>query len=113
VASDHAHVDWPTYPLQTPSGGGRAPTPDRSETPAKGFLASGQEGLTNQGPLQKSAISVAHCAAPSQAALRERAVLVRHFAAPRISDFLRITIGSEPDLGRLTEALSEILAETR
>jgi histidinol-phosphate aminotransferase len=46
-------------------------------------------------------------------ALRERAVLVRHFAAPRISDFLRITIGSESDLGRLTEALSEILAETR
>src|SRR5258706_4546031 len=46
-------VDWPTYPLQTPSGGGLAPTPDRSKTPAKGFLASGEEGLTNQGPLQK------------------------------------------------------------
>src|SRR5258708_27461645 len=56
-------VDWPTYPLQTPSGGGLAPTPDRSKTPAKGFLASGEEGLTNQGPLQKGAISVAHCAA--------------------------------------------------
>ena len=47
-------VDWPTYPLQTPSGGGLAPTPDRSKTPAKGFLASGEEGLTNQGPLQKA-----------------------------------------------------------
>jgi histidinol-phosphate aminotransferase len=47
------------------------------------------------------------------AALRERAVLVRHFAAPRISDFLRITIGSQSDLGRLTQALSEILAESR
>lgn len=47
------------------------------------------------------------------AALRERAVLVRHFAAPRISDFLRITIGSESNLGRLSEALSDILAETR
>jgi histidinol-phosphate aminotransferase len=45
------------------------------------------------------------------AALRERAVLVRHFAAPRISDFLRITVGSESDLGRLTEALREILAD--
>jgi|GEM_PF-6475568 hypothetical protein len=68
-------VDWPTYPLQTPSGGGLAPTPDRSKTPAKGFLASGEEGLTNQGPLQKGAIShrvrplagpminSAHCAA--------------------------------------------------
>src|SRR5258706_2096599 len=50
-------VDWPTYPLQTPSGGGLAPTPDRSKTPAKGFLASGEEGLTNQGPLQKGAIA--------------------------------------------------------
>src|SRR5258708_35679361 len=49
-------VDWPTYPLQTPSGGGLAPTPDRSKTPAKGFLASGEEGLTNQGPLQKALI---------------------------------------------------------
>src|SRR5258708_9019936 len=57
-------VDWPTYPLQTPSGGGLAPTPDRSKTPAKGFLASGEEGLTNQGPLQKGAISAAHCAIP-------------------------------------------------
>jgi histidinol-phosphate aminotransferase len=46
-------------------------------------------------------------------ALRERAVLVRHFAARRISDFIRITIGSESDLGRLTEALSGILAENR
>lgn len=45
------------------------------------------------------------------AALRDRAVLVRHFAAPRrIADFLRITIGSEAELARLTEALSEILA---
>jgi histidinol-phosphate aminotransferase len=46
------------------------------------------------------------------AALRERAVLVRHFVTP-ISDFLRITIGSEADLGRLTEALSEILGDAR
>src|SRR5712671_4271198 len=63
-------VDWPTYPLQTPSGGGLAPTPDRSKTPAKGFLASGEEGLTNQGPLQKGAISPAHCAARTLAASR-------------------------------------------
>jgi histidinol-phosphate aminotransferase len=45
-------------------------------------------------------------------ALRERGVLVRHFDAPRISAFLRITVGSETELGRLTEALGEILAET-
>jgi histidinol-phosphate aminotransferase len=47
------------------------------------------------------------------AALRARAVLVRHFAAPRISDFLRITVGADTDLSRLTEALSEILGENR
>ncbi len=44
------------------------------------------------------------------AALRERAVLVRHFSGPRVSDFIRITIGSEAELGRLTDALAEFLA---
>ena len=43
------------------------------------------------------------------AALRERAVLVRHFSGPRVSDFLRITIGSEAELARLTDALAEIV----
>jgi len=43
------------------------------------------------------------------AALRDRAVLVRHFAAPRIADFLRITIGSEAELRQSTEALSDFL----
>ena len=46
-------------------------------------------------------------------ALRERAVLIRHFPAPRISDFLRITVGSEPELDRLTSAFSAILSEVR
>ena len=46
-------------------------------------------------------------------ALRERAVLVRHFSAPRIADFLRITVGSQPELDRLTDALSAILSEDR
>lgn len=41
--------------------------------------------------------------------LRERAVLVRHFSGPRIADFLRITVGSEAELRRLTDALAEIL----
>src|SRR5262249_44191072 len=49
------------YPPQTPSGGGRAPTPYRSTTPAKRILASGNVGLTNQGPLQKPALSAAKC----------------------------------------------------
>ncbi|WP_316196834.1 histidinol-phosphate transaminase [Bradyrhizobium sp. SZCCHNS3053] len=44
-------------------------------------------------------------------ALRQRAVLVRHFTAPRIADYLRITIGSETELARLTDALHEVLAQ--
>ncbi|CAN7531914.1 histidinol-phosphate transaminase [Phenylobacterium sp. LjRoot219] len=51
-----------------------------------------------------------HAGQALSAALRERAVLVRHFSAPRVSEFLRITIGSQPELDRLTEALAEILA---
>lgn len=43
------------------------------------------------------------------AALRARAVLVRHFGGARTADFLRITVGSEPELKRLTDALAEIL----
>lgn len=44
------------------------------------------------------------------AALRERAVLVRHFSGPRVSDFIRITIGSEAELDRLIDALAGFVA---
>jgi histidinol-phosphate aminotransferase len=43
------------------------------------------------------------------AALREKAVLVRHFAKPRISEYLRITVGTERENARLLQALGEIL----
>src|SRR4051794_8420673 len=43
------------------------------------------------------------------AALRQRAVIVRHFAAPRISDYLRITVGTDAQIDRLLSALLEIL----
>ncbi|MCI4680184.1 histidinol-phosphate transaminase [Rhodoblastus acidophilus] len=42
-------------------------------------------------------------------ALRERAVLVRHFNAPRIEDFLRITIGAAEQTAKLVTALDAIL----
>lgn len=45
------------------------------------------------------------------AALRARAVLVRRFDAPRVSDFLRISVGSEREIARLVCALGEALAE--
>ena len=35
IATTHL-VDWPTYPLCTPSGDGHAPIPDRSKSPAIG-----------------------------------------------------------------------------
>ena len=44
------------------------------------------------------------------AALRQRAVIVRHFSAPRISDHLRITVGTDDEVDRLLSALSTILA---
>jgi histidinol-phosphate aminotransferase len=43
------------------------------------------------------------------AALRARAVLVRHFNRGRTAPFLRITVGSEADVGRLLAALGEVL----
>lgn len=43
------------------------------------------------------------------AGLREKAVLVRHFNKPRISDHLRITIGTAEECERLIAALDAIL----
>ena len=45
-----------------------------------------------------------------QAALRERNILVRRFAKPRISDFLRISIGTDEECARLVSALKDMLA---
>ena len=51
----------------------------------------------------------AHEGAALAAALRQRAVIVRHFPAPRISDHLRITVGTDGQIDRLLSALSDIL----
>lgn len=50
-----------------------------------------------------------HVGADLAKALRDRAILVRHFAKPRISDFLRISIGTEEECDRLIEAIDEIV----
>jgi len=52
-------------------------------------------------------------ARPCGRAARQRAVIVRHVAAPRISDYLRITVGNETQIDRLLSALSDILVEGR
>jgi histidinol-phosphate aminotransferase len=51
----------------------------------------------------------AHQGATLAAALREQAVIVRHFSAARISDYLRITVGTDEQIDRLLSALSRIL----
>jgi histidinol-phosphate aminotransferase len=51
----------------------------------------------------------AHEGAALAAALREQAVIVRHFSAPRISDYLRITVGTDGQIDRLLSALSRIV----
>ena len=43
------------------------------------------------------------------AELRARAIIVRHFQAPRISDYLRITVGTNEQVEALLTALGEIL----
>jgi histidinol-phosphate aminotransferase len=42
--------------------------------------------------------------------LRHRNIIVRHFKLPRIENFLRITVGTDPQCQALTTALREILS---
>jgi len=51
-----------------------------------------------------------HDGAALAAALRERSIIVRHFKHPRIDQFLRITVGTEAQCTRLTDALKAIVA---
>lgn len=45
------------------------------------------------------------------AKLRERGILVRHFSKARISDYLRISIGTAEDMAALVNAVAEIIKE--
>ena len=40
--------------------------------------------------------------------LKEKGILVRHFDKARVSDFVRITIGTQEQMERLAEALKEM-----
>src|SRR3979490_2807512 len=55
----------------------------------------------------------AHEGAALDAAPRQRAVIVRHFPAPRICDYLRITVGTDRQIDRLLSALSDISCSAR
>jgi len=48
-------------------------------------------------------------AAQLHAGLKERGILVRYFETPRLSDCLRISIGTDAEIGALLEALGELL----
>ena len=50
-----------------------------------------------------------HDGAKLAASLRAEAILVRHFNKPRISDYLRITVGAEDECKRLIKVLRKIL----
>ena len=41
--------------------------------------------------------------------LRAQGILIRHFNAPRISNYLRITIGTDAEMQRFFAVLDEIL----
>lgn len=51
-----------------------------------------------------------HSGAALAAALRERAILVRRWDAPRIGDWLRITVGTGAQTAALLTALTDILS---
>jgi histidinol-phosphate aminotransferase len=44
--------------------------------------------------------------------LRDRGILIRHFDTPRLTDFIRVTIGDEQQMAAFITALKEILEET-
>ncbi len=45
------------------------------------------------------------------AGLRAKNIIVRHFNKPRIADFLRITVGTDPQCAQLLTACAEILGQ--
>ena len=50
-----------------------------------------------------------HGGAELAALLRERGVLVRHFRKRRIEDYLRISVGTEDQCGRLIDLLGGLV----
>src|SRR3984893_302636 len=111
-----------SYPLGRPAQGGALASLEDEAYFQQGRtrVIQGRERL-NRGLLQMGfdvlpssanfvfARHPAHAGGELAAALRQRAVIVRHFPAPRISDYLRITVGTDGQIDRLLSALSDIL----
>ncbi len=75
---------------------------------AKGLVALDFEVL----PSKANFLFVRHPsrkATDLQQALRDRNILVRHFSKPRISEFLRITVGTADECAQLVQTLGHIL----
>jgi histidinol-phosphate aminotransferase len=123
-ALDRVKDSFNSYPLGRPAQAGAiaAVEDEAFFQQSRAMVIAGRgrlsEGLTRLGfvVLPSSANFVFarhldHDGAALAAALRRRAVLVRHFTGPRVSPYLRITVGSEVQIARLLSALSEILQE--
>src|SRR6201746_2324027 len=111
-----------SYPLGRPAQAGAI----ASLQDEAWFQASRARGIEGRARLTSGRVRVGFEVLPSSAnfvfarhpgqqgavlatALRQRAVIVRHFAAPRISDYLRITVGTDEQIGRLFSALLDIV----
>ncbi|MCO7177146.1 histidinol-phosphate transaminase [Sporolactobacillus kofuensis] len=63
-------------------------------------------------PSQSNFLFVSHADVPAEEIfheLRARGVLVRYFNQPRIANYLRITVGTDEEMGKLLDALKDIL----
>ena len=111
-----------SYPLGRPAQAGAIASleDDAYFQQSRGRVIEGRERLTRG--LKEAGFEVlpslanfvfarhpAHEGAALAAALREQAVIVRHFSAPRISGYLRITVGTDEQIDRLLSALSGIV----
>jgi histidinol-phosphate aminotransferase len=114
-----------SYPLDrlAQAGATAAIADDAHFQRGRAYVIAGRErltaGLTNLGfeVLPSTANFVfarhpSHAAKTLAAKLRERAIIVRHFDAPRIADYLRISVGSTGQVERLLVVLGEMLGTT-
>ncbi len=65
-------------------------------------------------PSKANFIFISHPAVPARALfaqLREAGILVRHFDLPRIDNFLRVSIGTDPDMDTFLRVIKELTAK--